>query len=53
MHDMPPQRAETMMTPEEVEKAEKDLVDVRTRQVSGAQTPADVAPAAKGKAGAK
>ena len=40
VHDLPPQRAETVMTPEQIDKAEKDLIAARNRQAFGAEKPA-------------
>lgn len=39
VHDLPPPRAETTLTPEQVDKAEKDLIAARNRQAFGAQKP--------------
>lgn len=37
VHDIPAPRAETVLTPEQQEKIEKDLVAARNRQASGVQ----------------
>ena len=37
VHDIPAARAEAVLTPEQQEKIEKDLVAARNRQASGAQ----------------
>jgi hypothetical protein len=40
VHDLPPPRSEAVMTPAEVEKAEKELIAARNRQAFGAAKPA-------------
>ena len=37
VHDIPAARAEAVLTPEQQEKIEKDLVAARSRQASGVQ----------------
>ena len=37
VHDIPAARAEAVLTPEQQDKIEKDLVAARNRQASGAQ----------------